>query len=100
MVWSIPGLVEQRLAELRELADRVSAEVRDTLIGTDVDVLVDESGVARSHREAPRSTASSMVPESLAVGRVPPGARIIDARGPDLVGEPVDQGAAARAGGG
>lgn len=81
------GLVEQRLAELRELADRVSAEVRDTLIGTEADVLVDEAGAARSHREAPEIDGIVEVPESLPVGEIHR-VRIVDARGPDLVGEP------------
>ncbi|MFN7151830.1 MAG: 30S ribosomal protein S12 methylthiotransferase RimO, partial [Microthrixaceae bacterium] len=71
------------LAELRELADHISAARRDELIGTETLVLVDEPGIARSHREAPEIDGVVLVPDELAVGefhRV----RITDAHGPDL----------------
>ncbi|MFV0306799.1 MAG: 30S ribosomal protein S12 methylthiotransferase RimO, partial [Desertimonas sp.] len=47
------GLAAERLAELSELQDRITAARRDALIGSRVDVLVDAPGVGRSHREAP-----------------------------------------------
>ncbi|MFM8687441.1 MAG: radical SAM protein, partial [Acidimicrobiaceae bacterium] len=47
------GLMNERLAELRELQDSITARRRDDLIGEKMTVLVDEIGVARSHREAP-----------------------------------------------
>lgn len=77
------ALVEERLAELREIADPISASRRDDLIGTEVRVLVDEEGVARSHREAPEIDGVVLVPDDLEVGefhRV----RITGAEGPDL----------------
>jgi ribosomal protein S12 methylthiotransferase len=80
-----PELVADRLAELRELQDRITATRRDDLIGTDIDVLVDASGRARSHREAPEIDGIVKVPEHFSVGefyRV----RVVDALGPDLVG--------------
>ena len=81
-------LIEDRLAELREVQDGVTAARRDAVIGTEVTVLVDEAGVARSHREAPEIDGIINVPDSLAVGefhRV----RVLDAAGPDLTAEPV-----------
>ena len=47
------GLVAERLAELTELQDAITARRRDALIGATVEVLVDAPGVGRSHREAP-----------------------------------------------
>ena len=79
-----PALVHDRLAELRELQDGITARRRDALIGTEIDVLVDEPGVARSFREAPEIDGIVEVPEELAVGELH---RVVveDARGPDLV---------------
>ena len=51
------GLRDERLAELRELQDDITGAKRDLLVGSEVRVLVDEPGIGRSHREAPRSTA-------------------------------------------
>ncbi len=45
--------MHERLAELRELQDDITAARRDDMIGRTVRVLVDEPGVARSVREAP-----------------------------------------------
>src|SRR5262249_16276430 len=47
------SLMEDRLAELRELQDSITASRRDDLVGAVTRVLVDEAGQARSHREAP-----------------------------------------------
>ncbi len=62
------GLVADRLAELRELQERITADARDDLVGTTTRVLVDRPGVARSHREAPEIDGIVSVPESLEVG--------------------------------
>jgi len=63
------GLMNERLAELRELQDNISAERRDLLLGATIEVLVDEPGIARSFREAPEIDGVVQVPEHLEVGR-------------------------------
>ena len=63
------GLMNERLAELRELQDNISAERRDLLLGETIEVLVDEPGNARSFREAPEIDGVVQVPEHLEVGR-------------------------------
>ena len=83
-----PLLMGDRLAELRELQDEITARRRDDLIGTTVTVLVDEPGVARSHREAPEIDGVIEVPDQLMVGEFAE-VRIVDAMGPDLVAEPI-----------
>ncbi len=82
------GLMGQRLAELRELQDSITATRRDDLIGTTATVLVDRPGVARSAREAPEIDGIITVPTDLAPGQFHP-VTITDALGPDLVAEPV-----------
>jgi ribosomal protein S12 methylthiotransferase len=83
------ALMDERLAELREQQDRITAAKRDQLIGTTVRALVDSPGVARSHREAPEIDGIITVPESLAVGSLVD-VTIVDALGPDLVAVDVD----------
>ncbi len=80
------ALMHERLAELRELQDDITARRRDLLIGSTVQVLVDAPGEARSHREAPEIDGIIEVPHHVPVGEF---ARvtIVDAMGPDLVGE-------------
>jgi ribosomal protein S12 methylthiotransferase len=80
------SLMHERLAELRELQDDITARKRDALIGTTTRVLVDEPGVGRSTREAPEIDGIIEVPRDLEVGRFHT-VRIIDAMGPDLVAE-------------
>lgn len=63
------GLMNERLAELRELQDNISAERRDLLLGETIEVLVDEPGIARSFREAPEIDGVIQVPDHLEVGR-------------------------------
>jgi ribosomal protein S12 methylthiotransferase len=78
------NLMDERLAELRSLQDAVTTSRRDALIGREIEVLVDEPGVGRSHREAPEIDGIVQIPTDLSVGsfaRV----RVIDALGPDLV---------------
>jgi ribosomal protein S12 methylthiotransferase len=82
------SLVDERLAELRERQDAITAARRDLLIGTVVDVLVDEPGVARSHREAPEIDGIITVPDDLAVGAMHR-VRISGAEGPDSFAEPL-----------
>jgi len=81
-------LVRERLAELTELQDRITAARRDELIGTRVGALVDQPGVARSYREAPEIDGIIAVPDTVAVGALVE-VEIVDAMGPDLVAEPV-----------
>jgi tRNA A37 methylthiotransferase MiaB len=83
-----PSLVSDRLAELRELQDGITQERRDQLLGREVEVLVDEPGVGRTHREAPEIDGVITLPEHLKEGtfaRV----RIVGALGPDLDAEEV-----------
>ena len=62
------GLRSERLAELGELQDAITAERRDLLVGRRVEVLVDEPGVGRTHREAPEIDGVVHVPTGLAAG--------------------------------
>ncbi|MEL6891137.1 MAG: 30S ribosomal protein S12 methylthiotransferase RimO [Actinomycetota bacterium] len=83
------SLMQERLAELRELQDEITAARRDELIGTEMTVLVDAPGVGRSHREAPEIDGIVHVGKTEEVGafvRV----QIADALGPDLVAAGVD----------
>ncbi|HEY1282639.1 MAG TPA: radical SAM protein, partial [Acidimicrobiales bacterium] len=81
------GLAAERLAELRERQDAITAARRDALIGTTVDVLVDSPGVARSHREAPEIDGIVQVPDDLTVGGIHR-VDVVDALGPDLIAVP------------
>jgi ribosomal protein S12 methylthiotransferase len=77
------ALMVERMSELSELQDAITASRRRDLIGAQVDVLVDGPGIARSHREAPEIDGVVRVPTDLAAGsfhRV----QIVDAEGPDL----------------
>jgi ribosomal protein S12 methylthiotransferase len=76
-------LVDERLGELRELQDTITAARRDDLIGSTVEVLVDRPGIGRSHREAPEIDGVINVPDDLEVGSLVK-VRIIGAAGPDL----------------
>ena len=62
------GLRSERLAELGELQDAITARRRDLLVGRRVEVLVDEPGVGRTHREAPEIDGVVHVPAGLAAG--------------------------------
>jgi len=76
-------LVSERLLELSELQDRITAERRAALVGRTVDVLVDEPGVARSHREAPEIDGIVSVPVDWSAGSFMT-ATVVGAAGPDL----------------
>ncbi len=82
------GLIHERLRELTELQDGITASRRDDLIDTEIHVLVDEKGVGRSHREAPEIDGVVGVPESLVVGEFHT-VRVVSAQGPDLFAEAV-----------
>lgn len=82
------SLMDERLAELRELQDRITAARRDDLVGEVVEVLVDAPGVARSHREAPEIDGIITVPLHLEVGSIVQ-VRITGAEGPDSFAEPL-----------
>ncbi|MGN6695996.1 MAG: 30S ribosomal protein S12 methylthiotransferase RimO [Aquihabitans sp.] len=81
-----PELVADRLAELRELQDGITARKRDELIGSQVEVLVDTPGTARSHREAPEIDGVIGVPAQLAAGTLAT-VTVTGAMGPDLEAE-------------
>jgi len=76
-------LMNERIRELRELQDSITAAKRAELVGRHVDVLVDAPGTGRSHREAPEIDGIIEVPESLAVGELHT-VEIVAAAGPDL----------------
>jgi ribosomal protein S12 methylthiotransferase len=78
------GLMADRLAELTELQDAITARRRDELIGARVEVLVDAAGIGRTHREAPEIDGVVHVRHDLGVGEIAP-VEIVDALGPDLV---------------
>jgi ribosomal protein S12 methylthiotransferase len=81
-------LVAERLAELSERQDRITARRRASLVGTTMTVLVDEPGVGRSHREAPEIDGVVAVPASLAVGSFVD-VMVTGAAGPDVEAVPV-----------
>ena len=66
------GLRDDRLAELAELQDPITAHRRDLLVGRRVEVLVDEPGSGRTHREAPEIDGVIRVPEQLLAGTIAP----------------------------
>ncbi len=78
------GLMVDRLSELSELQDAITAERRDQLIGRTVEVLVDAPGVGRSHREAPEIDGVVHVARDAGVGDLVE-VEIVDALGPDLI---------------
>ncbi len=82
------GLRDERLGELRELQDRITAERRAELIGESIEVLVEASGQARSAREAPEIDGIISVPDHLTVGEFLT-VTVTEAEGPDLVAIPV-----------
>ena len=83
-----PQLVAERLAECSELQDAITARRRLDLVGRRLEVLVDRTGVARSHREAPEIDGVVAVPDELEVGSLVD-VMVTDAVGPDLVAVPV-----------
>ena len=94
--------MDERLREVSELQDRITAAARDALVGETVEVLVDgtEEGMAvgRTHREAPEIDGVVQ----LEGGAWTPGGivavEVVAAAGPDLVAQPVRVGVSATAG--
>lgn len=78
-----PSLVRERLAEVGELQDRITAARRVALVGHTLEVLVDRPGEARSHREAPEIDGIVRVPATLATGTTAK-VMVTGAEGPDL----------------
>jgi ribosomal protein S12 methylthiotransferase len=83
------SLMAERLAEVRELQDGITAARRDDLIGATLEVLVDVRGVGRSHREAPEIDGIIHLPTTLEPGSFE-SVSIDDALGPDLVARGAD----------
>jgi ribosomal protein S12 methylthiotransferase len=79
-----PELMAERLRELGELQDRITADRRADLIGSRVEVLVDEPGVGRTYREAPEIDGVVLVTDDLPVGEFVT-VEISASLGPDLV---------------
>ncbi|MEZ5322934.1 MAG: radical SAM protein [Microthrixaceae bacterium] len=98
-----PRLRRERLAELSEVQDAITARRRADLIGRTVSVLVDEPGRGRTHREAPeidgivhlracpggadRAEAGGAAGEAIAAGSAVGSvidAVVVDSEGPDL----------------
>ena len=79
-------LMNERIAELREMQDNITAVRRDALIGRTVEVLIDEVGIGRTHWEAPSIDGIVHVSRDLPVGEFAK-VMIVDAMGPDLVAE-------------
>jgi len=65
------------------MQDTITSQRRDLLIGRRVEVLVDEPGVGRTHREAPEIDGIVSVPHDLAVGSICD-VTVSSAMGPDL----------------
>jgi len=82
------ALVGERLRELREMQDSITAARRDAVVGSVVRVLVDRPGVARSTREAPEIDGIVEVPHELAVGEFHD-VEVVASLGPHLVGRPL-----------
>lgn len=89
------SLMDERLGELREMQDTITARRRDDLIGETLNVLVDSAGIARSHREAPEIDGVIHVSETLQVGSFVQ-VEIANAFGPDLVAVGASSDAASR----
>ena len=83
------SLMNERIAELREIQDAITASRRDDLIGETVNVLVDEQGIGRTHREAPSIDGVVHVSQDLEVGKFYD-VVIAEAMGPDLLAEGAD----------
>ena len=78
------ALMNERLLELSELQDSIVSAKRDEIIGEDVDILVDEVGIARSFREAPEIDGIIKVSSHLPVGEFA-NVKIVEAIGTDVV---------------
>ena len=78
-----PELALERLREVSELQDAITAKKRDALVGTRQQLLVDAPGVARSVRECPEIDGVVHVDTALMVGSMVEG-EIVASTGTDL----------------
>lgn len=83
------ALMNERIAELREMQDSITALKRDALLGETVRVIVDEQGIGRSFREAPEIDGVVQVPGHLAVGEFHD-VEVVQVFGPDLIAAGAD----------
>ena len=83
------ALMNERIAELREMQDSITALKRDALLGETVRVLVDEQGIGRSFREAPEIDGVVQIPGDLAVGEFHD-VEVVQVFGPDLIAAGAD----------
>lgn len=83
------GLMGERLAELRELQDRITSEKQDARIGDTITCLVDEPGIGRSWAQAPEIDGIVRLPEELKTGQFVD-VQITNAQGPDLSASTID----------
>jgi len=81
-----PELVGERLRELSEVQDGITAARRHALVGQRVEVLVDAPGRGRTHREAPEIDGTVHVPAELEVGSLVK-VVVTGVEGPDLYAE-------------
>jgi ribosomal protein S12 methylthiotransferase len=92
---SVPeSLVGEWLRECDEVQDPITRAARDALVGTEIDVLVDDVddrddvAVGRTHREAPEIDGVVRVEGAFARPGAMVRAHVTDAVGPDLVAKP------------
>lgn len=80
------GLALERLNEISEIQDAITRARRTSQVGRELKVLVDDVGVGRSYMEAPEIDGVISLSPLLAPGTFHK-VRIVEAIGPDLVGE-------------
>lgn len=80
------ALMLERLSEVTELQDSITARKRGELIGKGTLALVDEPGVARSFREAPEIDGIIRIDRNVIPGTFV-NVFVVDSEGPDLIGE-------------
>lgn len=81
------GLVAERMRELSELQDQITAAKRTELIGSSLRVLVDGPGLGRSYREAPEIDGVVHLPADTVLGDFVD-VVVTGAEGPDLYAVP------------
>lgn len=86
------ALMRERLAELTEMQDAITAQSRDALLGSTIEVLVDRTGNGRTFREAPEIDGLIRIPTDLLPGTFA-SLRVESAMGPDLVAVALDRSA-------
>ena len=89
-------LALERLRECSEIQDAVTARKRQALVGSNMTVLVDAPGIARSYREAPEIDGVIHVPVHVPMGSVTD-VIATDSAGPDLWAEIAEEVHAKRA---